>query len=95
MIKLVCAIFHPKFAYTSLAILLIGQTHAMSSFDFNRQQMQVSAWYTSVMAIFLCQTAANFGTLTRSNALGNMEVPEELTESLWCDIITSIAGFPF
>lgn len=47
------------------------------------------------MAIFLCQTAANFGTLARSNALGDMEVPEELTESLWCDIITSVAGFPF
>ena len=33
-----------------------------------------------------CQRTANFGTLARCNALGDMgEVPEELTESLWCD----------
>ena len=48
--------------------------------------MRVSAWCPIVNGNNLCQTAANFGTLTRSNALGNMEdVPEELTESLWCD----------
>ena len=82
--------------HTSLALSLIGQAHIMSSLDFNRQQMQVSAWYSTVNGYNLCQTSANFGTLAGCNALGNMgEVPEELTESLWCDITTSAAGYPF
>jgi hypothetical protein len=73
-----------------------GQAHIMSSLDFNRQQMQVSAWYSTMNSCNLCQTSANFGTLAGCNALGNMgEVPEELTESLWCDITTSAAGYPF
>lgn len=43
----------------------------------------------------LSQTVANFGTLARCNT-GNMgQAPEELTESLWCDISSPTAGFPF
>lgn len=85
-----CDISPPESAYT-----FIGPAHIMSSFDFNRQKMQVFTQYSTVNSYNLWQMAANFGTLARCNALGNTgEVPEELTESLWCDITCSVARFP-